>query len=63
MVNCIQIINPSAFQHYFRLNIKKVLKSIVLLKFKRLRQLVAYADGVNLLSDNIGTIKRNRNCN
>jgi hypothetical protein len=39
------------------------MKIVVFLKFKGLRQIVAYADGVNLLSDNIGTIKRNRNFN
>jgi hypothetical protein len=40
-------------------SIRKVKKNHVGLKIKRTHQLLAYADDVNLLGDNIHTIRKN----
>jgi hypothetical protein len=58
-------INPTAFQHYFQLTSinKKFQKSNVWLKLRGIRQPLAYADDMNLLRDNVGIIKKNKNFN
>jgi hypothetical protein len=43
--------------------IRKVQENQVRLKFNGTHQLLAYADDVNLLEDNLDTIKKNRNFN
>jgi hypothetical protein len=43
--------------------IRKVLKNVIGLKLNGTHQLLVYADSMNLLGDNIDTIKENRNFN
>jgi hypothetical protein len=54
----------NAFQLCFRICLKKVQRNQVGLKLNRTHQLLSYADDVNLLGDNIDTIKKkHRNFN
>jgi hypothetical protein len=49
----------TGFQIYFGYAIKKVQENQVGLKLNGTHQLLVCTDGVNLLGDNVGTIKKN----
>jgi hypothetical protein len=53
-------LSPLLFNFALQYTIRKVQENQVGLKLNRTYDLLAYADDVNLLGDNIGTITKNR---
>jgi hypothetical protein len=53
------LLSPQLFNFSLEYVICKVQETQVGLKLNRIHQLLAYADGMNLLGDNIDTIKKN----
>jgi hypothetical protein len=56
-------LSPQLFNFVVKYAIRKVQKNQVELKLNGTHQLLVYAANVNLLGDNIGAIKKNRNFN